>query len=53
MTGAVFFVFFFFFKMAASRFVEVTDEQISCVKENAYFSNNHLCNYTKTNTNTW
>ena len=30
--------------MAASHFVEVTDE----VKENAYFSNNHQCNYTKT-----
>ena len=34
--------------MAASRFVEVTDEEINCFKENAYFSNNHLCNYTKT-----
>ena len=33
--------------MAASRFVEVTDEEISCFKENAYVSNYHLCNYTK------
>jgi len=34
--------------MAAGPFVEVTDEEINCFKENAYFSNNHLCNYTKT-----
>ena len=34
--------------MAASRFVEVTDEEINCFKENAYFSNSHLCNYIKT-----
>ena len=36
--------------MAASRFVEVTDEDINCFKENTYFSNNRdrLCNHTKT-----
>ena len=33
--------------MPASRFVEVTDEEINCFKENAYFKNNHLCNCTK------
>ena len=35
------------FKMAASRFVKVTDEEINCLQENAYFSNNHLCNKLK------
>ena len=35
-------------KMTASPFVKVTDEEINCFKENAYFSNNHLCSYTKT-----
>ena len=34
--------------MAASRFVEVTDEEINSFKENAYLSNNHLCNYSRT-----
>ena len=34
--------------MSANRFVEVRDEEIHCFKENAYFSNNRLCNYTKT-----
>ena len=34
--------------MAANRFVELTDEEINCFKENAYFSNGHLCNYIKT-----
>ena len=34
--------------MATSRFVEVTDEEINYFNENAYFSNNYLCNYTKT-----
>ena len=34
--------------MAARRFVEVADEEINCCKENASFSNNHLCNYTET-----
>ena len=29
--------------MAASRSVEVTDKEINCVKENAHFSNDHLC----------
>ena len=28
--------------MAASRFLEVADEEISCFKESAYFPNNHL-----------
>ena len=38
-----------FFKMATSRFVEVTVKEINnCFKENAYFSKNHLCNYTET-----
>ena len=37
-----------FFKMVSSSFVEVIDEEINCFKENAYFSNNHLCNCTKT-----
>ena len=37
-----------FFKMAASRFVELTDEEINCLRETAYFSNNHQHNYTKT-----
>ena len=34
--------------MAASHFVDVIDEEINnnyCFKENAYFSNNHLCSY--------
>ena len=35
-------------KMAASRFFKVTDEEINCFKENAYFSNNHQCNYSET-----
>ena len=31
--------------MAESCFVEVTDEEINCFREDAYFSNyNHLCN---------
>ena len=34
--------------MAASCFVQVTDEEIDCFIENAYFSNNHPCSYTKT-----
>ena len=34
--------------MAVSRFIEVTDEEINCFNENVYFSNNHLCNYTRT-----
>ena len=34
--------------MVASRFVEATDEEINCLKKNAYLSNNHLRNYTKT-----
>ena len=34
--------------MATSRFAEMTDEKINCFKENASFSNNYLCNYTKT-----
>ena len=34
--------------MAASRFVDVTDEEINSFKENAYLLNNHLCNYTRT-----
>ena len=34
--------------MAAGRFVEMTDEEINCFKENAHFSNNHQCNNTKT-----
>ena len=34
--------------MAASSFIEVTDEEINCFIVNAYFSKNHLCNYTKT-----
>ena len=36
-----------FFKMAASHFVQVTDKEINCFKENAYFWNNHLCDYIK------
>ena len=28
--------------MAASHFVEMTDEEINCFKENAYFSYNHI-----------
>ena len=32
--------------MPVRRFVEV-DEEINCFKENAYFSNNDLLNYTK------
>ena len=35
-----------FFKMAVSRFLEGTDEEIYCFKENLNFSNNELCNYT-------
>ena len=34
--------------MAASRFVEVIDEEINCLKQNAHFSNNHQSNNTKT-----
>ena len=34
--------------MAASGFVEMTDEESNRFKENEYFSINHLCNYTKT-----
>ena len=30
--------------MAASRFVEVTDEEINCFKEDVYFPKNQLCN---------
>ena len=40
-----------FFEMAASHFVEVTDKEINnCFKENAYFSNDHLCDYMYTKT---
>ena len=36
-----FFLFLFFFGlMTTSHFGEVTDEEINCFKENAYFSNN-------------
>ena len=28
--------------MATSHFVEVTDEEINCFRESAYFSNNHV-----------
>ena len=36
-----------FFKMAASRFVKATDEEINCFRENAYFSNDQLYNCIK------